>query len=119
MSGAAVQRSTPVSRRLGGGRISAWFANPWARPRFLWVIALAYVAWTLLPVAIAVLFSFNAGRALTAWQGFSTHWYVSGENSVWHDPELHSALFQSLKLSALTVLIAVPLGVAFALGLDR
>jgi spermidine/putrescine transport system permease protein len=32
---------------------------------------------------------------------------------------LRSALFQSLKLSTLTVLIAVPLGVAFAIALDR
>ena len=35
-------------------------------------------------------------------------------NSVWQDETLRSALFQSLKLSSLTVLIAVPFGVAFA-----
>ena len=40
-------------------------------------------------------------------------------SSVWDDPVLREALMQSLKLSALTVLIAVPLGVAFALALDR
>jgi spermidine/putrescine transport system permease protein len=72
-----------------------------------------------MPVAIAVAFSFNAGRALTAWQGFSTRWYVSDVSSVWHDRSLRAALLQSLKLSSLTVLIAVPLGVAFAVGLDR
>ncbi len=97
----------------------AWLANPWARARFLWVIAIAYVVWTLVPVGIAVLFSFNAGRALTAWQGFSTRWYVSDVSSVWHDHELRSALFQSLKLASLTVVIAVPLGVTFAVALDR
>lgn len=100
-------------------RALAWFANPWARARFLWVIALGYLAWTLLPIGIAVLFSFNATRSLTSWQGFSTQWYVGNVNSVWDDPVLRSALLQSLKLAALTVLIAVPLGVAFALALDR
>jgi spermidine/putrescine transport system permease protein len=100
-------------------RVRAWLANPWARARFLWVVAIAYVGWTLLPVAIAVVFSFNATRSLTSWQGFSTRWYVSDVSSVLRDPELRMALIQSLKLSALTVLIAVPFGVGFALGLDR
>ncbi|HET9724422.1 MAG TPA: ABC transporter permease [Actinomycetota bacterium] len=100
-------------------RFLAWLRNPWAKARFLWVVAIAYMAWTLLPVGIAVLFSFNSTRALTAWQGFSTRWYVGDVNSVWNDPSLRAALFASLKLASLTVLIAVPLGVAFALALDR
>jgi spermidine/putrescine transport system permease protein len=100
-------------------RIRRWAANPWAKPRFLWVVGIAYVAWTLLPVAIAILFSFNATRSLTSWQGFSTRWYGADVSSVLHDQELRGALTQSLKLSSLTVLIAVPLGVAFALALDR
>jgi spermidine/putrescine transport system permease protein len=94
--------------------------NPWAQARFLWVIAIAYVAWTLVPALIAVAFSFNAGKAQTTWQGFSlTRWYVSDVNSVWQDKELRSALVQSLKLSLLTVAVAVPLGVGFAIALDR
>ena len=109
----AVRSSSP------GARAVSWFANPWGKARFLWVLAIAYVVWSLVPVAIAVVFSFNASRALTAWQGFSTRWYVGDVSSVWNDPELRSALFQSLKLSALVVVIAVPLGVAFALALDR
>lgn len=100
-------------------RLRSWLLNPWSRARFLWVIAVAYVLWTLLPVIIAVLFSFNSTRSLTSWQGFSTRWYFSNVNSVWNDPDLRSALIQSLKLSSLTVLIAVPLGVMFALALDR
>ena len=101
-------------------RARAWIMNPWAKARFLWAIAIAYVAWTLFPVFIAVAFSFNAGKAQTTWQGFSlTRWYASDVNSVWQDTSLRSALFQSLKLSGLVVVIAVPFGVLFALGLDR
>jgi spermidine/putrescine transport system permease protein len=99
--------------------VLAWLSNPWARARFLWAMAIAYVAWTLLPVVVAVLFSFNGTRSLTSWQGFSTQWYAGNESSVWQDPALRSALVQSLKLAGLTVLIAVPLGVGFALALDR
>ncbi len=100
-------------------RLRSWLLNPWSRARFLWVIAVAYVLWTLLPVIIAVLFSFNSTRSPTSWQGFSTRWYFSNVSSVWNDHDLRSALIQSLKLSSLTVLIAVPLGVMFALALDR
>ena len=99
--------------------VLAWLSNPWARARFLWAVAIAYVAWTLLPVVVAALFSFNGTRSLTSWQGFSTQWYAGNESSVWQDPTLRSALVQSLKLAGLTVLIAVPLGVGFALALDR
>jgi spermidine/putrescine transport system permease protein len=101
------------------GGVLARLSNPWARARFLWAVAIAYVAWTLLPVVVAVLFSFNGTRSLTSWQGFSTQWYAGNESSVWQDPTLRSALVQSLKLAGLTVLIAVPLGVGFALALDR
>lgn len=104
----------PAARRIGG-----WVRNPWGKARFLWVVAIAYMGWTLLPVAIAVLFSFNSTRSLTSWQGFSTQWYAGNVSSVWDDPVLRSALAQSLKLASLTVLIAVPLGVGFALALDR
>jgi spermidine/putrescine transport system permease protein len=114
MSAAAATAAAP--RRSA----RAWLANPWGRARFLWVVAIVYVAWSLLPAVIAVIFSFNAGKAQTTWQGFSlTRWYVSDVNSLWQDETLRSALFQSLKLSTLSVLVAVPFGVAFALALDR
>jgi spermidine/putrescine transport system permease protein len=113
---AATTHPAPVTT----GRLRGWIANPWARARFLWVIAIAYVVWSLVPALIAVAFSFNAGKAQTTWQGFSlTRWYVSDVNSVWQDSTLRDALFQSLKLSTLSVLIAVPLGLGFALALDR
>ncbi|HJR97344.1 MAG TPA: ABC transporter permease [Actinomycetota bacterium] len=109
-----------LDRPTAARRLGAWARNPWAQARFLWIAAIAYVVWTIVPVAIAVAFSFNAGKAQTTWQGFSIdRWYTRDVNSVFQDPALRSALFQSLKLSTLTVLIAVPLGVAFAIALDR
>src|SRR5207247_673240 len=90
------------------------------KPRFLATFTWMYLAWSILPVAIAVLFSFNAGRSRSTWQGFSWRWYFGDPVlSVWHDPDLHKALFQTLRLAGLTTLIAVPIGVAFAIGIDR
>jgi spermidine/putrescine transport system permease protein len=87
---------------------------------FLEGITWLYLAWSILPVALAVLFSFNAGRSRTALQGFSLRWYITDPGgSVWHDPALREALFQSLKLAVVTTIIAVPIGVLFAIGIDR
>lgn len=97
-----------------------WIANPWAQTRFLWVVAIGYVLWSLIPVAEAVLFSFNSTRSISVWSGFSMRWYTGDPNgSVLHDPDLQHAIVQSLKLASLTVLVSVPLGVAFALALHR
>jgi spermidine/putrescine transport system permease protein len=83
-------------------------------------ITVAYLLWSLAPVLIAVLFSFNAGRSRTTWQGFSTRWYYGDPlRSVWHDASLHQALTHTLLLGVLATAITVPLGVALALGLDR
>lgn len=98
----------------------ARLSNPWAKTRFLWVVAVAYVFWTLIPVVEAVVFSFNKGRSVSQWQGFSLRWYTGDpDGSVLHNPALQHAVFQSLKLASVTALIAVPLGVAFAISLHH
>ena len=67
-----------------------------------------------------MLFSFNNGKSQAAWQGFSWRWYFTDPvNSVLHNPQLHAAVIQTVRLSVYTTLIAVPLGVAFALGINR
>ena len=44
-----------------------WLADPQRPPRILQAVTAAYLLWSLLPVVIAVLFSFNAGRSRTQW----------------------------------------------------
>jgi spermidine/putrescine transport system permease protein len=97
-----------------------WLADPNRPPRILQAVTAAYLLWSLLPVAIAVMFSFNSGRSRTQWQGFSFRWYWGDPiRSVWHDDSLRTALTHTLVLGVLTTLVTVPLGVAFALGVDR
>jgi spermidine/putrescine transport system permease protein len=101
-------------------RVRTWLANPWAEPRALALFTWLYIAWSLIPVLIAVQFSFNAGRSRSTWQGFSLRWYITDPDlSVLHDPSLRLSLIQSLRLAALTMLVATPIGVALAIGLAR
>ncbi len=94
--------------------------NPWRHPWFLEGFTWLYLIWSLVPVALAVLFSFNNGRSQSVWQGFSWRWYYADPvNSVLHDPNLHAAVVQTIRLSVYVTLITVPLGVAFALGINR
>lgn len=97
-----------------------WLRNPWGRPRFLPLVTALYVAWSILPVAVAILFAFNNGRSRTTWQGFSLRWFTGDPNlSVLHDPALQSALEHTLILAVICVAVTVPLGVTLALGLQR
>ena len=100
-------------------RLPPW-RNPWRRPWILEGITWVYLLWSIVPIGIAVLFSFNNGKSQSVWQGFSTRWYWGDPiNSVFHNPELQQAVIQTIRLSVLTTLIAVPLGVAFAIGINR
>ena len=116
----AVPAPAPAPGIAGRRTRRAFWRNPWRHPWFLEGFTWLYLVWSLVPIVIAVLFSFNNGRSQSTWQGFSWRWYFSDPvNSVWHDPQLHAAVIQTVRLSVLTTVIAVPLGVAFALGINR
>jgi spermidine/putrescine transport system permease protein len=94
--------------------------NPWRHPWFLEGFTWLYLIWSLIPIGIAVLFSFNNGKSQSVWQGFSWRWYFADPvNSVLHYPPLAESVVQSLRLAVYTTLIAIPLGVTFALGINR
>jgi spermidine/putrescine transport system permease protein len=113
-------RPSPVAQPIPRpGGVGGWFRNPWRKPRFLEAITWAYLAWSIVPVVIAIVYSFNAGRSRSSWQGFSLRWWTVDEDSLWRDEALRTAMVQSVKLAGLTMLIAVPIGVAFAIGIDR
>ena len=96
-----------------------WFKNPWGKPRALKLITWVYLLWSIVPVSIAVLFAFNDGRSRTTWQGFSLRWFTGESGSVFHDPALQGDLKHTLVLGVICVVIATPLGVTLALGLQR
>ena len=101
-------------------RVRDWWANPWGKPRFLVLFTALYLVWSIVPILIAIRFSFNEGRSRSTSQGWSLRWYTGDPDlSVLHDTELSSALLQSLRLAAIAVLVTVPLGLALAIGLTR
>jgi spermidine/putrescine transport system permease protein len=110
---ATISTPAPVQPR-------GYFKNPWRRPRFLQATTIGYLLWSMLPVLIAVFFSFNDGRSRVTWQGFSLRWWTGDPNdSLFHDTAMRAAMGQTFKLSIATVLVAVPLGTLFAIGIDR
>jgi spermidine/putrescine transport system permease protein len=120
----APSRSGESGRGFSSRRRRGWsvgrLRNNWGRPRFLVLVTWAYVVWALVPVAVAILFSFNAGRSRSVWQGFSLRWWSGDPTlSILHDPDYGHALVHSLTLAGLDMLIATPLGVLLALGLAR
>ncbi|MEI7883628.1 MAG: ABC transporter permease, partial [Actinomycetota bacterium] len=73
------------------------------RFRLLPAIIWGYIIWSLVPVIIAVVYSFNDGRSRTVWQGFSLRWWSGDPNaSVLHDASMHQAIFNSLILAVTT-----------------
>jgi spermidine/putrescine transport system permease protein len=119
MSQETVARPAPARPAVVTAPRRRWWRDPWRKPAILATITWAYLIWSLVPLTIAIAISFNGSRSNSVLHGFSLQWWWSDpDDSLWHDPELHAALFQSLRLGILTVLIAVPLGVSFALGID-
>jgi spermidine/putrescine transport system permease protein len=117
-----VAEQPPATTPRPGRPARAWWPrrNPWGHPWFLEGFTWLYLIWSLVPIGLAVLFSFNHGKSQAVWQGFSWQWYFTDPvNSVLHDPALSTAVLVTLRLSFYTTLIAVPLGVAFALGINR
>ena len=103
-------------------RLRGRLGNRWGKPRFLVLVTWGYIVWSIVPVLVAIQFSFNDSRSLSVWHGFTLKWYTSTDpsiDSVFHSADLHGALAQSLKLAGLDVLIATPIGVFLALGLAR
>jgi spermidine/putrescine transport system permease protein len=110
--------TAPPEQRVRGP--ISWLRSPWRKPRGLQLVTFAYLFWSIAPVLIAVLFSFNDGRSRSAWQGFSLLWWTGDPlESLAHSQELREAMIQTFRLAIITTVIAVPMGTAFAIGLDR
>lgn len=68
-----------------------------------------------LPILMVVIYSFNAGRTISAWQGFSTGWYTR----LFANGLMADALKNSLVLAAVSSLLAGGIGTLGAVGLAK
>ncbi len=86
--------------------------------RFTWFnatsLALGF-SFLYLPILILVIYSFNAGRSVAVWGGWSTKWYVE----VFDNAQLLDAAWVTLKVGMLSASVATVLGTMAAIALTR
>jgi putrescine transport system permease protein len=73
------------------------------------------LAFLYLPIAILVIYSFNASRLVGIWGGWSTRWYVELMN----DAAMIDAALTSLRIAFLSATLATVLGTLAAIALVR
>jgi putrescine transport system permease protein len=73
------------------------------------------LAFLYLPIAILVIYSFNASRLVTVWGGWSTRWYVE----LWNDEAMLESALVTLRIGLLSAAAATVLGTLAALALVR
>jgi putrescine transport system permease protein len=86
--------------------------------RFSWFNAVSLTlgfAFLYIPILILILYSFNAGRSVAVWGGWSTKWY--GE--VFRNQQLLDAAWVTLKLAFISASASTVLGTLAALALSR
>src|SRR5215813_11230673 len=73
------------------------------------------LAFLYLPIAILVIYSFNASRLVTVWGGWSTRWYTA----LFQDRAMLDAAMASFGIAAASAATATVLGTCAALALTR
>ena len=73
------------------------------------------IAFLYLPIAILIVYSFNASRLVGVWGGWSTHWYAE----LVDDTPLLEAAFISLRVAVISASAATVLGTLAAVALTR
>jgi spermidine/putrescine transport system permease protein len=79
-----------------------------------WFAAVIY-AFLYAPIALIVVFSFNAGRYAMDWQGFGVDWYAKAFSNVFAMKSLKTSLI----VATWTAVLSTSLGTLAALGLER
>jgi len=82
---------------------------------FLSAIAAGLYIFLYAPIVVIIVFSFNAARFGTVWEGFTTKWY----GALLHDSAALSATKNTLQLALVSTGIATLLGSLLAFGLTR
>ena len=85
------------------------------RGGWLFGLSVANLVFLYVPIAILIVFSFNASRLSAGWTGFTLQWY----RELIMDQALLASVQNSLIVALVSTLIAIVLGVAAAVGMER
>ena len=83
-------------------------------PGFNSIAVLVFVA-LYLPIIVLVVYSFNAGRSISDWEGFSLQWY----RVAWANDDVKDATIRSLWLALVAAVISTAVATMAALGTTR
>ena len=67
------------------------------------------------PIAVLIIFSFNASRSRGTWEGFTLDWYIR----LFNDQHTQLALRNTALIAIFSTLIATTIGTAAAIGIDK
>ena len=67
------------------------------------------------PIAVLIVFSFNASRSTSSWGGFSLNWY----KALFEDRQIMKALYYTLLIATLSALISAVAGTAAAVSVQE
>jgi spermidine/putrescine transport system permease protein len=85
------------------------------RNRWLSGYALLVYGFLFAPIVVLIIFSFNSARRGLVWRGFTLDWYPR----LFANDELLDALFVTLEVAVVAVLVSTVLGSLLGLGLAR
>lgn len=85
------------------------------RNPLLTAFALLVYSFLFAPVVVLIVFSFNSARRGLAWKGFTLEWYPT----LLSNDELLAALWVTLQVAAVAVVVSTVLGSLLGLGLAR
>lgn len=83
-------------------------------PGFTATAMLVFVA-LYLPILMLVVYSFNAGKSVADWEGFSLQWFAKA----WANDQIREATIRSLLLATVAAIIATVVATMAALGTTR
>ena len=66
------------------------------------------------PIAILIIYSFNASKSRAVWAGFTLDWYIA----LFQDPDIAKALYNTLTIAFFSSIIATVIGTMAAVGID-
>ncbi|MBE5758431.1 MAG: ABC transporter permease [Clostridiales bacterium] len=68
-----------------------------------------------IPILMLMVFSFNEGKTMSKWTGFSLKWYVQ----LFNDPNIADALTNTLSIAFLSAIISTIIGTLAAIGINE
>ena len=72
-------------------------------------------AFLYVPILLVIVYSFNEGKLVTVWAGFSTKWYVS----LFNNDGMIDAAWNSLRIGVMSATLALALGTPAGLVMSR